>query len=56
MDVQVQPLDVLLSWFPISQIFDRFGISYTIDGPQFEYFVYGKKLWPRHFPFANCLP
>lgn len=23
--------------------FDRFGISFTIDGPQFEYYVYDKK-------------
>ncbi|HIJ78598.1 MAG TPA: hypothetical protein HPP69_04700 [Deltaproteobacteria bacterium] len=31
----------MLSLLP--EFFDRFGINYTIDGPQLEYFVYEKK-------------
>ena len=27
----------------LPEFFDRFGISFTIDGPQLEYFVYEKK-------------
>ena len=27
----------------LSDFFDRFGINFTIDGPQLEYFVYEKK-------------
>jgi hypothetical protein len=36
----------VVSGFMVSKLpefFDRFGISFTIDGPQLEYFVYEKK-------------
>ena len=44
MEVQL-PTDVV-SAFMVSHLpdfFDRFGINFTIDGPQFEYYVYEKK-------------
>jgi hypothetical protein len=44
MDVQLPPSGI--SAFMVSHLpdfFDRFGISYTIDGSQFEYYVYEKK-------------
>jgi len=44
MEVQLPAAGV--SAFMVSHIpdfFDRFGISFTIDGPQFEYYVYEKK-------------
>jgi hypothetical protein len=44
MDVYLPPPGV--SAFMVSHLpdfFDRFGISFTIDGPQFEYYVYEKK-------------
>lgn len=44
MDVQLPTTEV--SAFMVSHLpdfFDRFGISFTIDGPQFEYYVYEKK-------------
>ena len=44
MEVQLPPAG--LSAFMVSHLpdfFDRFGISFTIDGPQLEYYVYEKK-------------
>ncbi len=44
MEVQLPPAAV--SPFMVSHLpdfFDRFGINFTIDGPQFEYYVYEKK-------------
>jgi len=44
MAVQLPPAGI--SAFMVSHspaFFDRFGISFTIDGPQLEYFVYDKK-------------
>ncbi len=44
MDVQLPTAgcsDFMVSHLP--DFFDRFGINYTIDGPQLEYFVYEKE-------------
>ena len=44
--MHVQLPTVGVSAFMVSNLpefFDRFGISFTIDGPQLEYFVYEKK-------------
>ena len=44
--MEVQLPTAGLSAFMVSHLpdfFDRFGISFTIDGPQFEYYVYEKK-------------
>lgn len=44
--MEVQPSAVVLSAFMLSHIPEfhhRFGINFTIDGPQLEYFVYEKR-------------